>query len=82
MFLLFVYWNVLELSYRIAILEMRTAEEAKKVVEGLDNTPMDRSHTFHVYRYADIANLLSNEEELVLPEKETYGPLKKASAVV
>ena len=61
---------------------MRTAEEAKKVIDGLDNTPMDRNHTFHVYRYADIANLLSNEEELVLPEKESYGPLKKAQAVV
>ena len=57
---------------------MRTAEEAKKVIEGLDNTPMDRSHTFHCYKYADIVNLLSNEEELVLPQKENYAPLKKA----
>lgn len=65
------------MSCRIAILEMRSAEEAKKVIEGLDNTPMDRSHTFHVYRYADLANLLSNSEELVLPEKESYAPLKK-----
>ena len=57
---------------------MRTAEEAKKVIEGLNNTPMDRSHTFHVYKYADIVNLLTNNEELVLPEKESYAPLKKA----
>ena len=61
---------------------MRTAEEAKKVIEGLNNTPMDRSHTFHVYKYADIVNLLTNDEEMVLPEKDSYTPLKKASAVV
>ena len=36
----------------MAIFEMRNAEEAKKVIAGLDNTPMDRSHTFHAYRYA------------------------------
>lgn len=64
--------------YRIAILEMRNADEAKKVVEGLDNTPMDRSHTFHVYRYADVANVLENGDDMVLPEKETYAPLRKA----
>lgn len=59
---------------------MRSAEEAKKVIEGLDNTPMDRSHTFHVYRYADLANLLTSKEELVLPEKESYAPLKKVQS--
>ena len=65
-------------SCRIALLEMRNAEEAKKVIDGLNNTPMDRSHTFHVYRYADVVNLLENAEELNLPEKDSFAPLKKA----
>ena len=70
------------LFYRIALLEMRNAEEAKKVIDGLNNTPMDRSHTFHVYRYADVANLLENAEEMSLPEKESYAPLKKAQTTL
>ena len=61
---------------------MRNAEEAKKVIDGLNNTPMDRSHTFHVYRYADVANLLENAEELNLPEKESFAPLKKAQTTL
>lgn len=61
----------------MAIFEMRNAEEAKKVIAGLDNTPMDRSHTFHAYRYADIVNALRNSEEVALPSKENYAPLNK-----
>ena len=55
----------------MAIFEMRNAEEAKKVIAGLDNTPMDRAHTFHAYRYADIVS--------VLAVKEKFAPLAKAT---
>lgn len=63
----------------MAIFEMRNAEEAKKVIAGLDNTPMDRAHTFHAYRYADIVSVLANSEEVALPEKEKFAPLAKAT---
>lgn len=69
-------------SCRIALLEMRNAEEAKKVIDGLNNTPMDKNHRFHVYRYADVANLLENAEELSLPEKDKYTPLQKAQTTL
>ena len=63
----------------MAIFEMRNAEEAKKVIAGLDNTPMDRAHTFHAYRYADIVSVLANSEEVALPVKEKFAPLAKAT---
>ncbi|KAK8821674.1 hypothetical protein WA556_002121 [Blastocystis sp. ATCC 50177/Nand II] len=67
------------MSLGMAIFEMRNAEEAKKVIAGLDNTPMDRAHTFHAYRYADIVSVLANSEEVALPVKEKFAPLAKAT---
>ena len=67
---------------RIAILEMKSAEEAQKLINGLDNTPMDKSHTFHLYKYADIVACLEDQEGLTLPSKESYPPLVKASVVM
>lgn len=61
---------------------MSSAEEAKKLIAGLDNTPMDRTHTFHVYRYADVVSCLSDKGESVLPPKESYPPLHRASTIV
>lgn len=61
---------------------MSTAEEAKKLIAGLDNTPMDRTHTFHVYRYADVVSCLNDKGESVLPPKESYPPLHRASTIV
>ena len=58
----------------MAIFEMRNAEEAKKVIAGLD-----RAHTFHAYRYADIVSVLANSEEVALPVKEKFAPLAKAT---
>ncbi|OAO12382.1 eukaryotic translation initiation factor 3 subunit B [Blastocystis sp. ATCC 50177/Nand II] len=66
----------------MAIFEMRNAEEAKKVIAGLDNTPMDRAHTFHAYRYADIVSVLANSEEVALPVKEKFAPLAKATEYI
>lgn len=67
---------------RIAILEMKSAEEAQKLIKGLDNTPMDKSHTFHLYKYADIVACLEDQDETALPSKESYPPLVKASTVM
>lgn len=67
---------------RIAILEMSSAEEAKKLIAGLDNTPMDRTHTFHLYRYADVVSCLEDKKDSGLPSKETYPPLSRALSVV
>ena len=61
---------------------MKSAEEAQKLINGLDNTPMDKSHTFHLYKYADIVACLEDQEELTLPSKESYPPLVKASVVM
>ncbi|KAK8822369.1 hypothetical protein WA577_005533 [Blastocystis sp. JDR] len=70
------------MSLGMAIFEMRNAEEAKKVIAGLDNTPMDRAHTFHAYRYADIVSVLANSEEVALPVKEKFAPLAKATEYI
>lgn len=62
---------------RIALFEMRNAEEAKKVIAGLNNTPMDKSHTFHLYTYADLLASLEENDSSKLPSKESFGPLQK-----
>ena len=61
----------------MAIVEMKTAKEAQKLIEGLNNTPMDESHTFHLYKYSEVVNCLQNEDD-ELPTKESYAPLAKA----
>ena len=61
---------------------MKSAEEAQKLIKGLDNTPMDKSHTFHLYKYADIVACLEDQDETALPSKESYPPLVKASTVM
>ena len=61
---------------------MSSAEEAKKLIDGLDNTPMDRTHTFHLYRYADVVSCLNDKGDSTLPPKESYPPLYRASSVV
>ena len=53
----------------MAIVEMKTAKEAQKLIEGLNNTPMDKSHTFHLYKYSEVVNCLQNEDD-ELPTKE------------
>ena len=61
---------------------MKDAEEAKKMISGLNNTPMDRSHTFHVYSYSDIVDVLENKEEVPIGKREDYPPLEKVSSEV
>ena len=38
---------------------------------------MDKSHTFHLYKYSEVVNCLQNEDD-ELPTKESYAPLAKA----
>ena len=47
----------------MAIVEMKTAKEAQKLIEGLNNTPMDKSHTFRLYKYSEVVNCLQNEDD-------------------
>ena len=65
---------------RAALFEMSSPEEAKKVIAGLHNTPMDRLHTFHLYSYADVVSSLADPSSLELPDRESFAPLKKLSA--
>ena len=65
---------------RAALFEMGSPEEAKKVISGLHNTPMDKLHTFHLYSYADIVESLQDPTTMELPNKESFAPLKKLAS--
>ena len=69
--------NKLIILFRAALFEMASAEDAKKVIAGLHNKPMDKHHKFHVYSYADIVDSLQDVSSSELPNKESFAPLKK-----
>ena len=57
---------------RFAFVEYNTPDQAAAALKGLQNFKLDSKHIFSTVKLTDIDEFCSNEEEIVVPEKQEF----------